>query len=96
MSDQVLNNAQIEALKSVDTPTICNAIEAFEERCCTEGYMGMNIRCLTPDFGTMLGYAVTVTVDSTTPAEPADMEAFDDWMRAMDAAPNPVSPSSKM
>jgi 4-hydroxy-4-methyl-2-oxoglutarate aldolase len=85
-----MTHEQIEALRAIDTPTVCNAIERFGVRGRVEGFMGMDIRCLTPDFGTMLGYAVTVTVDSTTPDVPAPSGSWRAWMEAMDASSKPV------
>ncbi len=66
--EKILTPSQIDSLRQIDTPTICNAIEIFNVRGRVEGFMGMSIRCLTPEFGSMLGYAVTV--DSTTPTLP--------------------------
>ncbi len=85
-----LTPQQLEELKSIDTPTVCNAIEKFLVRGRVEGFMGMDIRCLLPELGTMLGYAVTVTVDSTTEGAPLDSRAWYNWMKAMEASPKPV------
>ena len=81
----ILTSEQIEALRAVDTPTVCNAIERFGVRGRVEGFLGMDIRSLTPELGTMLGYAVTVTVDSTTPDVPAPPESWRQWIEAMAA-----------
>jgi len=86
----VLTLEQIETLRAVDTPTVCNAIERFGVRGRVEGFLGMDIRSLTPELGTMLGYAVTVTVDSTTPDVPAPRESWRQWIEAMAAAPKPA------
>lgn len=80
---------QIQALKAIDTPTVCNAIETFNARGRVAGFMGMDIRCLFPELGVMVGYAVTVTVDSTTPDAPRDERAWREWVLAMHAAPQP-------
>ena len=90
MPAKILTPEQFEALRAIDTPTVCNAIERFNVRGRVEGFMGMDIRSLTPEFGTMLGYAVTVTVDSTTPDVPAPAGSWRAWMEAMDASPKPV------
>lgn len=86
----MLSQAQIDELGSIDTPTICNAIERFHVRSEVTGYVGMNIRCLFPQFGSTVGYALTVTVDSTTPGVKPDDQAWIEWVRAMDAAPKPI------
>ena len=85
-----LSMEQIEALKVIDTPTVCNAIERFKVRGRIEGFMGLDIRCLLPQLGTMVGYAVTVTVDSTTPGIPRSERVWRDWIEAMAAAPKPA------
>ena len=85
-----LTPQQFDELKSIDTPTVCNAIEKFKARGRVEGFMGMDIRYLLPELGTMLGYAVTVTVDSTTEGAALDSRAWFNWMKAMEASPKPV------
>ena len=80
----------MEALRSVDTPTICNAIEKFKVRGRVEGFMGMDIHCLLPELGVMVGYAVTVTVDSTTENAPFDSRGWYDWLKAMETSPKPI------
>ncbi|HAL62540.1 MAG TPA: hypothetical protein DCP08_09070 [Chloroflexi bacterium] len=84
-----LTSEQIEALKAIDTSTVCNAIERFGVRGSVEGFFGMDIRCLSPELGTMVGYAITVTVDSTTPGVPQSNEAWHAWLKAMETSPKP-------
>lgn len=52
----------LEALRRYDTPTVCNAIETFEVRSRDEGFASMDIRCMFPDLGVMVGYAATATI----------------------------------
>jgi regulator of RNase E activity RraA len=52
----------LEALKRYDSPTLSNAIETFDVRPRDVGYMSMEIRCLFPDLGPMVGYAATATI----------------------------------
>jgi regulator of RNase E activity RraA len=85
----LLTSEQIAALQAIDTPTICNAIERFEVRGRVEGFLGLDIRCLLPEQGVMVGYAVTATVDSTTPEARQDERAWQQWVEAMAAAPKP-------
>src|SRR6266849_4907051 len=61
-----LSPEQLDELRAIDSPTIANAIEYFTVRPRVAGYCGANVRCLTPDAGFMLGYAVTCKGDSTT------------------------------
>src|SRR5512136_722886 len=85
-----LSAKQIRALQNIDTPTVCNAIETFNVRDRVDGFLGMGIRCLFPELGSMVGYALTVTVDSTTPEMPRDERVWREWVLAMQAAPKPI------
>jgi len=49
----------LEALRSLSTPTVSNAIELFNVRPRHEGFMSPEIRCLFPELGVMVGHAVT-------------------------------------
>jgi len=86
---KILSKEQLDALRAIDTPTICNAIERFGVRSHVTGFTGMDIRCLYPELGVTVGYAVTVTVDSTTPDAPPDDNSWIEWVRAMDRSPKP-------
>ena len=59
-----MDPALLEALKKFDSPTLSNTIETFEVRPRDEGYMSMDIRCLFPELGPMVGYATTGTIRS--------------------------------
>lgn len=85
-----LAREQLEELRSVDSPTVANAIEAFKVRDDTQGFLGMEIRCLTPEFGLMVGYAVTATADSTTPGRPRRLEGEMRPPGAIATAPKPA------
>ncbi len=54
--------AVLEALKRYDTPTLSNAVEAFDIRPRDEGFASWEIRCLFPELGAMVGYAATATI----------------------------------
>ncbi len=84
-----LTSEQLDELRAIDSPTIANAIEYFTIRPRVSGYCGSNVRCLTPDAGFMLGYAVTCKGDSTT--EDKDRREHADLYRAISAMqPLPV------
>ena len=85
-----LTPAQLAELGSVDTPTVCNAIEAFKVRDDSEGFMGARVRCLTPELGVMVGYAVTATCDSMTPGQPRRREPYMKLWEILAAAPKPA------
>ena len=90
MTRRTLDPALFAELASVDTPTICNAIEAFKQRDDSEGFMGARVRCLTPELGVMAGYAVTATCDSMTPGQPRRREPFMALWETLAAAPKPA------
>lgn len=79
---------QIEAIKQWDVPTIANAIETFKVQPRTEGFCDTSIRCLYPQMGRMIGFAVTARAsalahDSGGQASPMDHFA------AVQAIPGP-------
>jgi 4-hydroxy-4-methyl-2-oxoglutarate aldolase len=85
----VLTPNQLAELRSVDSPTVANAIEAFKVRDDTQGFLGMDIPCHTPEFGVMVGYAVTATANSMTPGRARDRKGHFKLFEAVAAAPKP-------
>ena len=53
---------ELDALRKISTPAICNAIETFNVRPRNEGFTASEIRCLFPDLGVLLGYAATARI----------------------------------
>ena len=80
----------IEYLKSVDTPTLINAIELLKARPNERGFTPASIRCLFPELGRMCGYAVTAHVETVTQMEPFTMDTFVALYKAVEAAPKPA------
>jgi len=80
----------IEYLKSVDTPTLANAIEALNLRPNAEGFTPFQVRCLFPELGRMCGHAVTAQVETVTQLEPADNMRFIELYQAVMASPKPT------
>ena len=85
----MLSREELSALSEIDSPTVSNAIEAFDVRDPTGGYASMELRCQLPDLGTMVGYAITCTADSTSPA-PRRPTREADLFDAVQAAPRPA------
>lgn len=86
----ILDAERIEALKRYNTPTIANAIELFDVRPRHVGFLPHTIRCLLPDLGVMVGYAVTSKTRAlpAAPDEPAaDLNA--DYYRYVASRPGP-------
>ncbi len=62
-----LSREDLEALRRWPTPAISNAIESFKIRPFNEGYMSPDIKCIFPDMGCMIGYAVTAVITADSP-----------------------------
>ena len=84
-----LPEAHLDYLRGVDSPTLANAIETFEVRDRTEGFIGGTVRSMFPDLGVMVGQAVTVTV-ANDPGPVAGREGFWEMWEALEAAPHPA------
>ena len=80
----------IEYLKTIDTPTISNAIEQLHLRSKSEGFTPLQIRCLFPDFGPMCGYAVTAQVETMTEGNPREERGYVELFEAVEISPKPV------
>ena len=85
-----LTQSELEALRQIDTPTIANAIETFNVRGNTEGFMGWDIRCMYPELGVMVGYAVTATLDTVTPGKAHNREVRFQLFEAIQDSPKPA------
>jgi 4-hydroxy-4-methyl-2-oxoglutarate aldolase len=57
MPDEIL-----ESLRRYDTPTLANAIEELQVRPRDEGFAGLEVRCMFPELGVMVGHAATATI----------------------------------
>ena len=87
---EALKQDELEALRQIDTPTIANAIEAFDLRSNTNGFMGWEISCMFPELGVMVGTAITATLDTTTPGRVLDRAISYQLFEAIESSPNPV------
>ena len=80
---------RLARLRSFSTPTLANAVETFNIRPRTAGYMSSQVRCLFPDLGPMAGYAFTATCRAdTAPPRDAGARRFEMW-RALEEIPAP-------
>ncbi|MBK7926072.1 MAG: RraA family protein [Bryobacterales bacterium] len=84
------NPDYLEYLRSVDTPTLINAIELLKVRPNHEGFTPLALRCLFPEFGRMCGYAVTAQVETISQTGPFEIDRFLDLYRLVEAAPKPA------
>ncbi len=85
----LLTAEQLEALRRIDSPTVSNAIEVFGVRPRVQGFAGWELRCAFPELGSMVGYAVTCTADSTTEQRSEERGLLRLWA-AIEASPKPA------
>lgn len=78
----------LEFLKSVDSPTIANAIEPFKVRDRTEGFIGGEVKSLFPEMPPMVGVALTVRM-TNRPGPVAPREPWFDMFEALSEMPSP-------
>lgn len=62
-----LNREELESLRRWPTCAISNGIELFNIRPRNEGYMLHEMKCLFPELGAMIGYAVTAVISADSP-----------------------------
>ncbi len=81
-----LSTEQIEQLKGFCTPTVANAMELFDVRRRTEGFMRPGLHCRFPELGPIVGYAATATFAAQQPsATPIDLQAYQESVLAQPA-----------
>ena len=77
----------IEALKKIDTPSICNAIEGFNVKPKNEGFMMPEIRGVLPELPPAVGYAVTAVITADRPE--GHSVSREDWWDLIVSVPEP-------
>jgi 4-hydroxy-4-methyl-2-oxoglutarate aldolase len=88
MTTPLLSADQLEALRRYNTPTISNAIEIFNIRKRHLGFLPHSIRCLFPDLGPIVGYAVTSQTKASY-SEESSPDIIADYFRYVAAQPGP-------
>lgn len=85
-----LTSAELETLAALSTPTVCNAIEAFNIRLRNEGYMDGTIVNRLPKLQSMVGYAVTVQMRTDKPpVKGFSYPDRSDWWDLIASSPSP-------
>jgi regulator of RNase E activity RraA len=86
-----LSPHELRALRRFNTPTIANAIELFNVRPRHTGFLPHYIRCLLPDLGAIIGYAVTSQTRAAPPdpGEPPHPDLLGDYLRYVDSRRGP-------
>lgn len=85
-----MTDPSLDFFRSVDTPTLANAIELLNVCPRSEGFPSLDLRCLFPELGVMCGYAVTAHVETVTHANPKDEGAFVELFEAVEKSPKPA------
>lgn len=68
MTDAPLSEQDIAALRAIDTPTVCNALEVLCPERRAMGFTVETLHCAFPDLPPMVGYAKTATIRAVEPA----------------------------
>jgi regulator of RNase E activity RraA len=80
----------IEYLKTIDSPTLSNAIESLELQPRDAGFTPLQIRCLFPELGRLCGYAVTAQVETVTGMHPTEERTFLELFKTVEDSPKPA------
>ena len=83
-----LTEAELDAIRQLDTPTISNALELVDGlRPWTDGFTRPEIVCRFPEFKTVVGYAVTVEIAAAVPGRKSVPR--DQYWESIVAQPSP-------
>jgi regulator of RNase E activity RraA len=91
MTDKFISPEALEVLRLIPTPAVSNAIETFNVRPRTEGFMGQEVRQIFAGLPPIIGYAVTArTVSAHTPGPNGPASRADYWryIEASDTHPS--------
>jgi regulator of RNase E activity RraA len=69
MTEGFLNDSDLAKLRSLDTPTICNALEIILPARRGIGFTSKPLVCARPHLPPIVGYARTATIRATHPAD---------------------------
>lgn len=85
-----LTKHQLEELRKFDSPTISNAIETFNVRPRTEGFMGPEIKCILQYKKPTIGYVATAIISSVKPPNSCQKEMLYDSYANVKKTPSPT------
>lgn len=89
MSKPGLSSEDLALLCKYDTPTICNVIELFQVRPRDAGYTDSRIQACYPEMPPMVGYASTVTMRASAPAQGDVYSTMDRQVASFSEVPGP-------
>lgn len=88
----IVDETLLEALRALDTPTVCNALEVVAPKRRGYGYTVDPLVCTRPELGSTVGYARTATIRAMHPSDLAGAEARamrDGYYSYVDDGPKP-------
>ncbi len=85
----ILSEQDFAALRALDTPTVCNAIEIVDAERRTIGFTTSPLICARPNLQPMVGYAVTATVRATNTG-PTGSTARGEYLDHVAKGPHPT------
>lgn len=71
MTDTPLTEAELDALRALDTPTVCNALEVVAPERRAYGFTTTPLVCARPHLPPIVGYARTARIRAMAPAREA-------------------------
>jgi len=89
----VADPSAAEVLQGLTVPTLANAIETFGVVAPNEGYNREPVQCHFPQFGMLVGRAVTITTSTDTEPDPTasfDYLGYGRWLEAQRASLGPL------
>jgi regulator of RNase E activity RraA len=92
MTSDLLTAAELAALRALDTPSICNALELVVPQRRGFGYTTQPLVCARPDLPPIVGYARTATIRAMHPATRSAAEIREQrlvYYRAIAEGPQP-------
>jgi regulator of RNase E activity RraA len=90
MANKLTDSEVLEILRAIPTPAVSNAIETFEIRPRTAGFMGPEVRQMFPSLPPVIGYAVTArTVSAHEPGPEGPASRADYWRYHESSQPIP-------
>jgi regulator of RNase E activity RraA len=88
----VPSESELEFLRSIDTPTVCNLVEIVAPQRRGHGYTVKHLHCPFPELPPIVGFAKTVTFkarDAATLGDTGYMQKRLDYLDYVAAAPQP-------
>ncbi len=87
---KLLTKAQVEELAMFDSPTVANAIERFNLRARTEGFMSPKVGSMFPEMSPLVGYACTAKISTRQPATQEQKELLFEYYQLVKDSPDPT------